>query len=65
MATALLGQGLGPLCIGLMNDHVFGYDNLRFSMASLPVIFGIPLFLAVPWILKNYRHSFEELNSPQ
>ena len=65
MATALLGQGLGPLCIGLMNDHVFGYDNLRYSMASLPVIFGIPLFLAVPWILKKYRQSFEELNRPQ
>ncbi|MXW44575.1 MAG: MFS transporter [Gammaproteobacteria bacterium] len=65
MATALLGQGLGPLCIGLMNDHVFGYDNLRYSMASLPVIFGIPLFLAVPWILKKYRQSFEELNGPQ
>ena len=65
MATALLGQGLGPLCIGLMNDHVFGYDNLRYSMASLPVMFGIPLFLAVPWILKKYRQSFEELNSPQ
>lgn len=65
MATALLGQGLGPLCIGLMNDHVFGYDNLRYSMASLPVIFGIPLFLAVPWILNKYRQSFEELNGPQ
>ncbi len=65
MATALLGQGLGPLCIGLMNDHVFGYDNLRYSMASLPVIFGIPLFLAVPWILKKYRQSFGELNKPQ
>ena len=65
MATALLGQGLGPLCIGLMNDYVFGYDNLRYSMASLPVIFGIPLFLAVPWILKKYRQSFEELNGPQ
>ena len=65
MATALLGQGLGPLCIGLMNDHVFGYDNLRYSMASLPLIFGVPLFLAVPWIMKKYRQSFEELNSPQ
>lgn len=65
MATALLGQGLGPLCIGLMNDHVFGYDNLRYSMASLPVIFGIPLFLAVPWIMKKYRQSFEELNGSQ
>ena len=65
MATALLGQGLGPLCVGLMNDYVFGYDNLRYSMASLPVIFGIPLFLAVPWILKKYRQSFEELNKLQ
>lgn len=65
MATALLGQGLGPLCIGLMNDHVFGYDNLRYSMASLPLIFGVPLFLAVPWIMKKYRQSFEELNGPQ
>lgn len=65
MATALLGQGLGPLCIGLMNDHVFGYDNLRYSMASLPLIFGVPLFLAVPWIMKKYRQSFEELNVPQ
>lgn len=65
MATALLGQGLGPLCIGLMNDHVFGYDDLRYSMASLPLIFGVPLFLAVPWIMKKYRQSFEELNGPQ
>jgi len=33
----ILGMGLGPMLIGVMTDHVFGYEKaVRFSLAIVP-----------------------------
>lgn len=60
MTISLFGIGFGPLSVGLMNDFIFGEAGLRYSMAMLPVLFGIPVLLASPWILKRYRRALQE-----
>ena len=38
MVTGLVGQGIGPVLIGIMNDHLFpGTEGVRYSMA---IVFG-------------------------
>lgn len=60
MTISLFGIGFGPLSIGLMNDYIFGEAGLRYSMAVLPIIFGLPLLAFLPRILRLYRN---ELNA--
>ncbi|MEL7027631.1 MAG: MFS transporter, partial [Pseudomonadota bacterium] len=55
MTISLFGIGFGPLSVGLLSDFVFGEAGLRYSMAVLPVIFGAPVLLLSPWILRDYR----------
>ncbi len=62
MATSLFGIGVGPVAIGLLNDSVFGPENLRISMALLPVIFGLPLMFFMPKTLKSYQRLYDRLN---
>lgn len=63
MTISLFGIGFGPLSVGLMNDYVFGEAGLRYSMAMLPVLFGIPVFVCTPWILRQYRQALLLRNS--
>lgn len=47
MAISLSGLFLGPPVVGWLSDHVFGPQQLRWAMATLPVLFGaLPLLLA-------------------
>ena len=57
MTTSLFGIGFGPLSIGLMNDHIYGESGLHYSMATLPLIFGLPIMIFLPKILKLYREE--------
>lgn len=54
MCISLTGLMLGPTTIAVLNDHVFGVDNIRYSMALLPAAYGIPVFLMVGLIRRNY-----------
>lgn len=56
----LLGYGLGPLFVGVLNDTVFGLNGIGASMAVLGAIVG-PLGLALAWIaLKPYARALAE-----
>jgi MFS family permease len=47
MAISLSGLFLGPPVVGWLSDHVFGPSQLRWAMATLPLLFGtLPLLLA-------------------
>jgi len=47
MAISLSGLFLGPPVVGWLSDHVFGPPQLRWAMATLPLLFGaLPLLLA-------------------
>ena len=59
MAISLAGLFLGPSLVGLLNDQVFGADGVRYSVAVIPLIFGLPALLLSPLTLKLYRRALD------
>jgi MFS family permease len=55
LVISLTGLVLGPMTVGLLNDFVVGEENARYSVALVPVIFGLPTLVLVRWMLKSYR----------
>lgn len=62
MCISFFGLGFGPTTIGLLNDNVFGPENLRYSMAILPLIYGVPVMCLMPWIRRFYLEEFHKRN---
>jgi MFS family permease len=54
MCISLTGLMLGPTSVALLNDHVFGVEQIRYSMALLPLVFGLPILLMSRQILSRY-----------
>ena len=63
MTISLTGLFLGPSLVGLLNDMVFGEDGVRYSVALIPLIFGLPVMLIAPLTLKLYRRALGKLAS--
>jgi len=57
MCISLAGLLLGPTSIALLNDNVFGVEGIRYSMALVPAVFGLPVLLAGPYVLRRYRSA--------
>lgn len=55
MCISMAGLFIGPPSIGLLNDFVFGTEGIRYSMALVPALFGIPVLLLGPYVLRRYR----------
>jgi MFS family permease len=55
LIISVAGLFLGPMTVGLLNDLVMGEDGLRYSVALVPVVFGLPVLLLMPWALRSYR----------
>ena len=62
MTISLTGLFLGPSLVGLLNDAVFGEDGVRYSVALIPLIFGLPVMLIAPLTLRLYRSALGRLN---
>lgn len=63
MAMSIAGLGLGPTTAGLLSTRVFGEDNLRWAVASVPVIYGVIPLLLLPIIWRAYRKRFAEITA--
>lgn len=50
---------LGPLMVGILNDQVFSPEEVRYSVALIPALIGIPTLLLAPLTLKLYRRAIE------
>jgi MFS family permease len=57
MCISLAGLLLGPTTIALLNDNVFGVENIRYSMAVLPALYGVPIILMAGVIRRNYMRA--------
>jgi len=57
MCISLAGLLLGPTTIALLNDFVFGEENIRYSMALLPALYGIPVLSMAGLIRRNYLEA--------
>jgi len=60
LTISLTGLVLGPMTVGLLNDWVMGEAGARYSVALVPVIYGIPLLFIVRWSFKSYRQHVDE-----
>lgn len=60
MSISLSGLFLGPMLVGLFNDFIFGPEGVRYSVAVIPAIFGLPVMCMAPLILRLYRRALEE-----
>ena len=63
MAISLAGLLLGPTTIGILNDQVFGEAGLRYSMALLPFVYGVPVLFLVPITLRLYARACAEMRA--
>lgn len=41
----VIGMGLGPLVVGALSQYVFGEANIRFAIASMGLLAGLPAIL--------------------
>ncbi len=60
MAISLAGLMLGPTLVGALNDFLFGADGVRYSVAILPAVFGIPVLALLPLTLRLYRRALDD-----
>jgi len=58
MCISLAGLMLGPTTIALLNDNVFGEAGIRYSMALLPALYGLPIILMAGMIRRNYLKAY-------
>ena len=60
MAISFAGLFLGPTAVGLLNDTLFGEAGIRYSIALVPFVFGVPVLLLAPVTLKLYRKALQQ-----
>lgn len=54
---------LGPIVVGELSSSVFGEDNLRYAVATVPLIFGVVPFLMMPLTRRLYREQMVRLGA--
>lgn len=54
---------LGPIAVGELSSSVFGEDNLRYAVATVPLIFGLIPFLMMPMTRRLYREQMVRLGA--
>jgi len=60
MCISLAGLLLGPTTIALLNDHVFGAEGIRYSMALLPALYGVPVLAMSGLIRRRYLQAYRQ-----
>jgi hypothetical protein len=47
------------MTVGLLNDNVMDGNGLHYSVALVPIIYGIPVLFLIRWALKGYREKLQ------
>ena len=64
VAINAIGLPLGPLLVGLLNDHVFtAHDGVRYSLAAVPLLVGGVLALTLYFGPGRYAAAVRELEA--
>lgn len=58
VVISLAGLFLGPTTVGILSDSLFGEENLRFAVACVPLVFGLPVLLLIRGAMRAYRAEF-------
>lgn len=60
MIISLAGLIFGPMTVSLLSDYVLGNENLRYAVAAVPLIFGVPALLLGWYARKSYKKQLEQ-----
>ncbi|MEP3226191.1 MAG: MFS transporter [Parasphingorhabdus sp.] len=52
---------LGPIAVGELSSSVFGEDNIRYAVATVPIIFAIIPLVMMPLTRRLYREQMTRL----
>jgi MFS family permease len=63
MAISLAGLFLGPTTVGILSTRIFGEENIRYAMATLPILYGAIPLLIIPITWRLYRRQMERLGT--
>ncbi|MFN3945115.1 MAG: MFS transporter [Allosphingosinicella sp.] len=63
MAISLAGLLLGPTTVGILSTRVFGEENIRYAVATLPILYGIVPLLIIPVTWRLYRAQMDRLGT--
>lgn len=61
LTISVTGLFLGPTTVGILSDSVFGAENIRYAVALVPVIYGLPLMFTLRATLRRYRRRVNEV----
>lgn len=64
IVISVAGLMLGPTSIGLLSDFLFGEDKLRYAVALVPVLFGLPIIATIPATRRSYQALLDMERSP-
>jgi len=57
IVISVAGLMLGPTSIGLLNDHVFGEQGIRYAAAIVPALFGLPVLATAFGTRRRYTRE--------
>jgi MFS family permease len=63
MAISLTGLLLGPPTVGILSTRVFGEENIRYALATLPLLYGLVPLLLIPVTWRLYRAQMERVGT--
>ena len=63
VAISLAGLLLGPTTVGWLSTNIFGEDNIRYAMASVPVVFGIVPLALIPLTTRLFRAQMARIGA--
>jgi MFS family permease len=63
MAISLTGLLLGPTTVGLLSTRIYGEENIRYALATLPVLYGLVPLLLIPVTWRLYRAQMARVGS--
>ena len=65
MVISMTGLLLGPSTVGILSTRFFGEENIRYAVASLPILYGIIPLLLIPVAMRLYRQQLAHITQQQ
>lgn len=60
MMISMSGLMLGPSTVGWLSDNIYGNEQLNLAVATVPLVFGIPVILLIRYARRAYLAEVEK-----
>jgi len=61
MAISMTGLLLGPSTVGSLSTRVFGEADIRYALATVPILYGLIPLLLIPTTYRLYRKQLDRI----